>query len=171
MTIIRWYFFYVNGQCEHVISLESHKYFTLSELTEIYIRYLHNMSDRFSVHKIILILLFDSAGNTCDKEVFNTYLFKHNYANLSIFRFIRFPEHFFATTYHMFIIHSSYLISGFGAGNIFLNILLMPVNYTLRSQHFYFQSILCFIMSIPPNIFILYVITSKLTMSIIYKYI
>ena len=30
------------------------------------------------------------------------------------------------------------------------NILLMPVNYTLCSQHF--QSILCFIMAMPPNI-------------------
>ena len=112
---------------------------------------------------------FDSAGNTCDNEVLITYLFKHNYANLSIFRFLRFPEYFFAATYHMFIIHSSYLISGFGAGNIFLNILLMPVNYTLCSQHF--QSILCFIMAMPPNILILYVITSKLTMPIKYIYI
>ena len=65
--------------------------------------------------------------------------------------FCAFQSIFFATTYHMFIIHSSYLISGFGVGNIFLNILLMPVNYTLCSQHF--QSILCFIMAMPPNIF------------------
>ena len=74
----------------------------------------------------------------------------------------------------MFIIHSSYLISGFDVGNIFrnhVNILLMPVNYILCSQHFYFQSILCFIMAMPPNILILYVITSKLTMSIKYIYI
>ena len=113
----------------------------------------------------------DSAGNTCDNEVFNAYLFKHNYANLSIFRFLRFLEYFFATTYLMFIIHNSYLNSGFGVGKIFLNILLMPVNYTLCSQHFYFQSILCFIMAMPPNILILYVITSKLTMSIKYIYI
>ena len=91
--------------------------------------------------------------------------------DLFIFRFLRFPEYFFANTYHMFIIHSSYLISGFGAGNIFLNILLMTVNYFLCSQHFYFRSILCFIMGMPPNILILYVITSKLTMSIKYIYI
>ena len=73
--------------------------------------------------------------------------------------FYAFQSIFFATSYHMFIIHSVYLISGFGAGNIFFNILLMPANYTLCSQHFYFQSILCFIMKMPPNILILYVIT------------
>ena len=71
----------------------------------------------------------------------------------------------------MFIIHSSYLFSGFGAGNIFLNILLMPVNYILNSQHFYFQSIQCFIMAMTPNILILNVISSKLTMSMKYIYI
>ena len=69
------------------------------------------------------------------------------------------------------IIHSSYLITGFRAGNIFLNIFLVPVNYTLSGQHFYFQRIQCFIMAMPPNILILYVILSKLTMSIIYIYI
>ena len=53
------------------------------------------------------------------------------YLSLDFYAFQSIPEYFFATTYHMFIIHSSYLISGFGAGNISLNILLMPVNYTL----------------------------------------
>ena len=71
----------------------------------------------------------------------------------------------------MCIIHSGYLISGFGTGNIFLNILLMSVNYTLSSQHLYFQSIQCFIMAMPPNILILYVISSKLTISIKKKYV
>ena len=66
----------------------------------------------------------------------------------------------------MCFIHSCYLISGFGAGNIFLNILLMPVNYTLSSQHFYFPSIQGFIMAMPPNILFMYVISSKPTMSI-----
>ena len=73
-------------------------------------------------------------------------------SNTTTLRFLCFPEYFIATTYHMCIIHSSYLISGFGAGNIFLNILLMPVNYTLSSQQSYFKSIQCFIMAMPPNI-------------------
>ena len=60
--------------------------------------------------------------HTCLSIVMQIYLSLGFYAFQSIFS---------ATTYHMFIIHSSYLISGFGAGNIFLNILLMPVNYTL----------------------------------------
>ena len=52
------------------------------------------------------------------------------------------PHYLFATTYHMCIIHSSYLILiDFGAGNIFPHILLMPVNYTLSSQHLYFHNI------------------------------
>ena len=68
--------------------------------------------------------------------------------------FYAFQSIFFATTYHMCFIHSSYLISGFGARNIFLNILLIPVNYTLLSQHLYFQSIQCLIMAMPPNIYI-----------------
>ena len=107
----------------------------------------------------------------CDYEVFNTYYNKHNYAYLYILSFLRFPEYFFATSYHMCIIHSSYLISGFGAGNIFLNSLLMPVNYTLSSQHLYLLIIQCLIMAMPSNILILYVILSELTMSKIYIYI
>ena len=57
----------------------------------------------------------------------------------------------------MCIIHS-YLISGLGTGNIYLHILLMPVDYILSIQHLYFQNIWCFIMAMPLNILILYVI-------------
>ena len=70
----------------------------------------------------------------------------------------------------MCIIQSNYLNSGFGAGNIFLNILLLPVNYILSSQHLYIKNIQCFIMAMSPNILILYVISSKPTMSINYIY-
>ena len=66
---------------------------------------------------------------------------KHNCVYLYVFKFLRASQSIFATTYHICNIHSSYLISGFGAGNIFLNILLMLVDYTLSRQHLYFQSI------------------------------
>ena len=53
-------------------------------------------------------------------------LIKNNYASLYVLRFLRFPEYFFATTYH---------VSGFGAGKICFHILFMLVNYSLSSQH------------------------------------
>ena len=58
----------------------------------------------------------------------------------------------FSTTYHLYIMHTSYFISGFGAGNICLHILIMPVNLILSIPHLHFQNIQCFILTMPLKI-------------------
>ena len=44
---------------------------------------------------------------------------------------------FFATAYHLCILHNSYLISDLGAGNISLPVLIMPFYFILSNHHLY----------------------------------
>ena len=49
----------------------------------------------------------------------------------------------FATIYNYYVIHSSYFISGFGAGNKMIDphvILAMPFYFILRSSHLYYRN-------------------------------
>ena len=50
---------------------------------------------------------------------------------------------FLAIIYNKYVIHSSYFISGFGAGNKMIDphvILAMPFNFILRSSHLYYRN-------------------------------
>ena len=56
--------------------------------------------------------------------------------------FYAFQIVFFATTYHLCIIHSRYFIFGFGAGHICLHIVIMLFNCILcrPSHHLYLKN-------------------------------
>ena len=66
------------------------------------------------------------------------------------------------------IIHISYFIPGFCAGNICLHILVMSFYFILSSHHLHFKNIQCFFMAMQLKILILYVI---LPFCCIYMYI
>ena len=80
--------------------------------------------------------------------------------------FYAFQSVFFAVIYDLWIIHSSYFISGFGAGNKMIDLLCahigivqVVINYLL-----FYLNIQCFTMAMPFNmISFLYVIPWKLS--------
>ena len=79
------------------------------------------------------------------------WLLHHNYVLLG---FYAFQSVFFANIYNKYVIHSSYFMSGFGAGNKMIDtyvILAMPFNFILSSSHIYYPVFIMSIMAMPLN--------------------
>ena len=93
------------------------------------------------------------------------YIYFLQYLNLYIsLGFYAFQSVFFAVIYDLWIIHSSYFISGFGAGNKMIDpyvhlIVQVVINYLL-----YYRNIQCFTMAMPFNMILtLYVVPCELS--------
>ena len=78
--------------------------------------------------------------------------------------FYAFQSVFFAVIYDLWIIHSSYFISGFGAGNKMVDPLRSHIILFKYSNLLFYRNIQCFTIAMPFNMILtLYVIPCKLS--------